>query len=73
MLTLIVVGLQIRPNGGGLSQREGNSTNIKIPDKVPAIIRRKIARDLNLLIPFWAFVQQKMGFRSAKDRDLNFK
>ena len=52
MLTLIVVGLQIRPNGGGLSQRKGSSTNIKIPDKLPARIRTKVAQKLSLPDPF---------------------
>ena len=67
MLTLIVVGLQIRPNG------EGSSCAIKIPDKFAAIIRRKVARDLNVPAPFKASDEQKMGFRSANNRELNFK
>jgi hypothetical protein len=34
------------------SQREGSSTNVKIPDKLAAIIWRKVAWDLNFPKPF---------------------
>ena len=46
---------------------------IKIPDKFAATIWRKVAWDLNLIILFLAFNQQKMGFRWANDRVLNRK